>query len=186
MNCITAPLLTGEHGDLASDSKLQRESPAMRQVVRTNCDGVSNVLPRKTLSFSDATCRENHPHQCPGKCCSHCTNPGCIWPRGMLHYKRGKYQVQFLLVDGHILCTECAVFQRKHGIGRSEAAQSALRSAKAQGCRARMKEIIAQRAFSRPLRPSSRADPDWKQSTKMGECALCELYALLSSVCVTG
>jgi len=203
MNCITAPLPTGEYGDLASDSKLQCESqamaqqlrpgdgdsreatPARRQVVRTNFDGVS-LVPRKTLSFSVATCRENHPLQCPGECCSHCTNPGCVWPRGKLYWRRGKYEVLFQLVDGHILCTDCAAFQKKRGIPRSEAAQSALLSAKWQGCRARLTEILARRASPRPLRPSSRADPDWKLSANIGESALCELHALLSSVCVTG
>jgi hypothetical protein len=94
--------------------------------------------------------------------------------------------VRFNLVDGQILCTDCADFQKKHGIPRSEAAQSALHSVNLQGCRERMTEINAQRALPRPLRPSSRADPEWKLSAKIGESALCELCALLSSVCVTG
>jgi len=167
------------------DRDSREATPALRQGCKTNCDGVTNPSGRTTVSFSDAKCRASHPHHCPGTCCSHCTNVYCNLPRGSLYFKNGKHQVQFRLVDGHILCKACASFRYKHGTCRSEAAESALRAAHALRGTASLIVMNEIRSLSRPLRPSSRADPEWELSKKMGESASCELSALLSSVCVT-
>jgi len=162
------------------DRDSREATPALHQGMRTSCDGVTYLLGRPTLSFQDEKCRDSNPFDCPGTCCSKCTNPLCDWPRGMLYFRRGKYNVHFKLVDGHILCRTCADFLFKHGIVRSEASQSDVRAAKSLQSSAN----IIQTNLSRPLRPSSRPDREWGP-TKSGESASCDLCALLSSVCVT-
>ena len=166
------------------DRDSREATPALRQGFQTNCDGVTTLHGRPTLSFQDEKCRDRHPRQCPGTCCSNCTNLFCDLRRGRLYFQNGKYNVVFKLVDGHILCRACADFRSKHCTWRSEAAQADLRAAKSLQDRAFMIAMNEQKSSTRPLRPSSRADPEWGP-TKLGESASCDLSALLSSVCVT-
>ena len=163
------------------DGDSRQATPVHRQgFLLTNCDGVSVPSGRETLSYSDPQCRESHPHQCPGICCSNCTNEDCLWPRGCLYWVHGKQRVLFTLVDGNVLCRKCATFRQRYGTSRSEAAQSAVHAAKALQAQAQMIQLNEHRPLSRPPRPSSLADPGWGP-TRIGESA----PALLSSVCVT-